>query len=251
MEELPMYEGFANVYEHMMNNIPYEQWFEALQKYLGSHGITKGRICELGCGTGIMTEKFAAAGFSMIGVDQSVDMLALAKQKQEESGSEILYLNQNMEEMELDGTVDAIISVCDSVNYLLQDDSMKALFARVKEYLNPGGYFIFDLKTVYCYRNLIGNQTWVEQDEEVSYIWENYFYEDQDINEYMLTIFRKQPDSELYERIEEAHYQRAYGIDHLRAMLEENGLTMVECFDEDMKNQPNENSERIYVVAKA
>ena len=246
-----MYEGFANVYDHMMNNIPYDQWFEALRKYLEKCGVTKGRICELGCGTGIMTEKFASAGFSMIGIDNSVDMLAQAKQKQEESGSEILYLNQSMEEMELDSPVDAIISVCDSVNYLLQDEAMSALFARVKKNLKPGGYFIFDLKTVYCYRNLIGNQTWVEQDDEVSYIWENYFYEDQDINEYMLTIFRKQPDSDLYERIEEAHYQRAYDVDLLQKLLEENGLTIVECFDEDMKRQPDFNSERIYVVAKA
>lgn len=246
-----MYEGFANVYDHMMNHIPYEEWFEKLREYLKNHGITEGRICELGCGTGIMTEKFAKAGFSMIGIDKSVDMLALAREKKEESGSGILYLNQNMETMELDAPVDAIISVCDSVNYLLQEEAMTSLFSRVKQYLKPGGYFIFDLKTAYCYRNIIGNQTWVEQDEEISYIWENYFYEDQDINEYMLTIFKKQPDSELYERIDEAHYQRAYTIDRLKELLEENGLKMVESFDEDMKNLPHENSERIYIVAQA
>ena len=116
-----MYEGFANVYDHMMNHIPYDEWFEKLLQYLQNHGVTEGRICELGCGTGIMTEKFAAAGYSMIGLDKSEDMLALARQKQEESGSQILYLHQNMEEMELDAPVDAMISVCDSVNYLLQE----------------------------------------------------------------------------------------------------------------------------------
>lgn len=245
-----MYEGFANVYDHMMNHIPYDEWFEKLLQYLQNHGVTEGRICELGCGTGIMTEKFAAAGYSMIGLDKSEDMLALARQKQEESGSRILYLHQNMEEMELDAPVDAMISVCDSVNYLLQEDLMNALFARVKKYVKPGGYFIFDLKTAYCYRNIIGNQTWVEQDEEVSYIWENYFYEDQDINEYMLTIFKKQPDSDLYERIEEAHYQRAYSIDCLRELLADNGLSMEECFDADMVHRPNETSERIYLIVR-
>lgn len=245
-----MYEGFANVYDHMMNHIPYDEWFEKLLQYLQNHGVTEGRICELGCGTGVMTEKFAAAGYSMIGLDKSEDMLALARQKQEESGSRILYLHQNMEEMELDAPVDAMISVCDSVNYLLQEDLMNALFARVKKYVKPGGYFIFDLKTVYCYRNIIGNQTWVEQDEEVSYIWENYFYEDQDINEYMLTIFKKQPDSDLYERIEEAHYQRAYSIDCLRELLADNGLSMEECFDADMVHRPNETSERIYLIVR-
>lgn len=245
-----MYEGFANVYDHVMDQIPYEEWFIKLQKYLKESGIESGRICELGCGTGIMTEKFAGAGYEMIGLDLSVDMLALAKLKQVETGSDILYLNQNMEVMELDSPVDAFISVCDSLNYLVQEEQMEAVFRRVEKYLKPGGYFIFDLKTAYCYRNVIGNQTWVEQDEEVSYIWDNYFYEDQDINEYMLTIFRKQPDTDLYERVEESHYQRAYQIDQLKLLLEEAGLTFVESFDEDMINPVQEDSERMYLIAK-
>lgn len=245
-----MYEGFANVYDHVMDQIPYEEWFEKLEKYLKDHGIESGRICELGCGTGIMTEKFASAGYDMIGLDQSVEMLALAKVKQVETKSEILYLNQIMEELELDSPVEAFISVCDSLNYLLQEEQLTSLFGRVEKYLKPGGYFIFDLKTAYCYRTVIGNQTWVEQDDEVSYIWDNYFYEDQDINEYMLTIFRKQPDTELYERVEESHYQRAYPLDVLKQLLEESGLTFVESFDEDMINPVQEESERIYLVAQ-
>lgn len=245
-----MYTGFANVYDHMMEHIPYEEWFGKLKEYLVEKGLQSGRICELGCGTGIMTEKFARAGYQMIGLDKSVDMLSLAKQKQEETGSDILYLNQDMKELELDKPVDAFISVCDSMNYLLQEDEMTELFSKVKKYLKPGGYFVFDLKTVYCYRNVIGNQTWVEQDEEVSYIWENFFYEDQDINEYMLTIFRRQPDTELYERIEEAHYQRAYSLEQLESLLAEAGLTLIDSFDEDMENPIRENSERIYLIAK-
>lgn len=245
-----MYGKFANVYDHMMNDIPYDKWYEKLLAYLQEHGVKDGRICDLGCGTGIMTEKFAGAGYEMIGLDNSLDMLSLAKTKQEESGSSILYLHQDMQKMELDAPVDAFISVCDSVNYLLQEDEMESLFRCVKQYLKPNGYFVFDLKTVYCYRNVIGNQTWVEQDEEVSYIWENYFYEEQDINEYMLTVFRKQPQTDLYERFEEAHYQRAYSVDCLCRLLEQAGLTMVESFDEDMKSPVSANSERIYVVAK-
>ena len=245
-----MYEGFANVYDHVMNNISYEEWFGRLKSYLEDHGIKEGTICELGCGTGIMTEMFAKAGYQMIGVDRSGDMLALAKNKMSESGSDILYLQQPMEKLELAGPVEAVISVCDSINYLLQEEDMISTFSRVKKYLKPGGYFIFDLKTAYCYQNIIGNQTWVEQDDEVSYIWENYFYEDQNINEYTLTIFKKQQEGELYEKIEEAHYQKAYSIERLRSLLEKSGLEMVECFDENMQTEQTANSERIYVVAK-
>lgn len=245
-----MYEGFANVYDHMMNHIPYEEWFERLKSYLAEHGITSGTICELGCGTGVMTELFAGAGFQMIGVDQSADMLAIATTKKMKTGSDILYVEQKMENLELAEPVDAIISVCDSINYLLQEEALNAVFERVHKYLKPGGYLIFDMKTAYCYRNIIGNQTWVEQDEEVSYIWENYYYEDSDINEYMLTIFRKQQDSDLYERIEEAHYQKTYTIPALKILLNQNGLEVVDCFDETMQEKPTENSERVYIVAK-
>ena len=245
-----MYEGFAGVYDQVMDNIPYEEWFEKIRQYLSSHGMTEGTICELGCGTGTMTELFAGAGYRMIGIDVSPEMLALAHIKREESGSDILYLEQSMEEMELAEPVDAMISVCDSVNYLLQDEQLEGLFAGVKRHLRPGGYLIFDVKTAYCYQNIIGNQTWVEQDEDVSYIWENYYYDDRDINEYMLTIFRRREDG-LFEKSEEAHYQRAYDIPTLREKLEQAGLTWVEAFGSDLTSEPGETDERYYIVCKA
>lgn len=245
-----MYEGFATVYDHMMDHIPYEEWFEKIRTYLTAQGIAEGTLCELACGTGTMTEFFAGAGYQMIGVDRSAEMLAVAHEKKLESGADILYVQQDMENLELAEPVDAVLCVCDSMNYLLQEDSLLNTFARVKEYLKPEGCFLFDLKTAYCYRNIIGNQTWVEQDEEVSYIWENYFYEEEDINEYMLTIFRKQQDSGLYERMEEAHYQRAYPVEKLKSLLEQAGLTMTACYDDSMTKAPQPDSERIYVIAK-
>ncbi len=245
-----MYEGFANVYDQVMDNIPYEDWFERIHEYLKSHGIESGSICELGCGTGTMTELFASAGYQMIGVDVSPEMLALANMKQQKSGSDILYVEQSMDELELDAQVDAMISVCDSVNYLLSDEQLDSLFAGVKRYLRPGGYMIFDMKTSFCYQNIIGNQTWVEQDEDVSYIWENYYYDDRFINEYMLTIFRRREDG-LFEKSEEAHYQRAYDIDTMKTKIEQAGLTFVESFGGDMTSEPTDSDERHYIICKA
>ena len=244
-----MYENLSSVYDQVMDNIPYEEWFERLHTYLQEKGIAGGTICELGCGTGTMTEFFASAGYSMIGVDISPEMLSLANMKKEETGSDIIYLEQPMEELELDEPVDAMISVCDSVNYLLHDQQLEDLFDRVKRYLKPGGYYVFDLKTSYCYTQIIGNQTWVEQDDNVSYIWENYYYEDECINEYMLTIFKKNKDG-LYEKSEEAHYQKAYSIEYLRPIIEKAGLQFIEAFGSDLKSVPTDESERYYIVVK-
>ena len=116
--------------------------------------------------------------------------------------------------------------------------------------IRPGGYMIFDMKTAFCYQNIIGNQTWVEQDEDVSYIWENYYYEDRFINEYMLTIFKRREDG-LFEKSEEAHYQKAYNPDIMREKIEAAGLEYVETFGGDMMSEPTPSDERFYIVCKA
>ena len=246
------YSSFAQVYDLFMDNVPYEEWSRYLISLLKEYQVTDGTVVELGCGTGKMTRLLADAGYDMVGVDNSAEMLEIAGERQEEEErNDILYLLQDMRELELFGNIRAIVSVCDSMNYILEPEDLKKVFGLVKEYLAEDGVFIFDLNTVHKYRDLMGECTISENREESSFIWENYFYEDQDINEYMLTIFRKQADSELYERTEEAHYQRAYDMDTLKRLIEKNGLALVSFLDEDMKQMPNETSERIYVIVQA
>lgn len=231
-----MYETFAGIYDDMMEEIPYEEWFERTWKFLADKNIVGGTICELGCGTGTMTELFARAGYDMIGVDLSADMLAQALNKSEEAGLDILYIQQDMAELELGTAVDAVISLCDSMNYLAEEQDMKKTFRHVYEALKPGGYFFFDLKTAYCFRELFGNEVRVEQDENMTCIWENYFYEEEAVNEYSLTIFRRQPGSDLFERTEEVHEQRAYEIEEVKQWLAECGFCNIVCFAEDSRD---------------
>ena len=246
------YSSFAQVYDLFMDNVPYEEWSRYLISLLKEYQVTDGTVVELGCGTGKMTRLLADAGYDMVGVDNSAEMLEIAGERQEEEErNDILYLLQDMRELELFGNIRAVVSVCDSMNYIMEPEDLKKVFGLVKEYLAENGVFIFDLNTVHKYRDLMGECTISENREESSFIWENYFYEDQDINEYMLTIFRKQADSELYERTEEAHYQRAYDMDTLKRLIEKNGLALVSFLDEDMKQMPNETSERIYVIVQA
>ena len=246
------YSSFAQVYDLFMDNVPYEEWSRYLISLLKEYQVTDGTVVELGCGTGKMTRLLADAGYDMVGVDNSAEMLEIAGERQEEEErNDILYLLQDMRELELFGNIRAVVSVCDSMNYIMEPEDLKKVFGLVKEYLAEDGVFIFDLNTVHKYRDLMGECTISENRKESSFIWENYFYEDQDINEYMLTIFRKQADSELYERTEEAHYQRAYDMDTLKRLIEKNGLALVSFLDEDMKQMPNETSERIYVIVQA
>ena len=146
---MSMYENFARVYDTFMDNVPYEEWSRYLIGLLRREKIEDGLVLELGCGTGSMTQLLSAAGYDMIGVDNSEDMLEIAMEKKTGSGLNILYLLQDMREFELYGTVRAVVSVCDSINYITEEEDLLQVFRLVNNYLDPGGIFIFDMNTVY------------------------------------------------------------------------------------------------------
>ena len=243
------YESFASVYDMFMDNIPYEEWCEYLHKLMKFYGVEDGLVLELGCGTGSMTELLAERGYDMIGIDNAPDMLEIAQEKKMESGADILYLLQDMREFELYGTVRAIVSVCDSMNYITEEDDLLEVFSLVNNYLDPGGVFIFDLNTEYKYKKVLGDSVIAENREESSFIWENWYDEETQINEYDLTLFIRE-ESGLYEKYEETHYQRAYSLDTVCRLLQEAGLKLEAVYDAFTMDAPGKRSERVYVVAR-
>lgn len=244
------YTSFASVYDTFMDNIPYEEWAEYLIRLLKEYGIQDGLVLDLGCGTGNMTELLAAAGYDMIGIDNAEEMLDIAMEKRAESGHDILYLLQDMREFELYGTVKAIVSICDSINYITEEEDLLEVFRLVNNYLDPKGIFVFDFNTVYKYSEVLGNQTIAEDRDECSFIWDNYYYEDEQINEYELSLFIKETDSDLYRKYQETHFQKAYELETIRGLIEQSGLEYITAYDAFTKNAPTGESERVYVIAR-
>ena len=152
------YSGFAEVYDLFMDNVPYQAWSRELIRVLRQYGISDGLVLDLGCGTGKMTRLLSEAGYDMIGLDSSEEMLGIAME-QGTKGSDILYLHQDMREFELYGTVRAVVSICDSMNYMMDEKELRSVFSLVDNYLDPGGIFIFDLNTLYKYREILGETT--------------------------------------------------------------------------------------------
>ena len=243
------YSDFAKVYDLFMDNVNYEEWSQYLCEILKENGIDEGLVLELGCGTGTMTELMAGAGYDMIGVDNSEEMLAEAMEKRTESGHDILYLLQDMQEFELYGTVRAVISVCDCMNYLLEEEELCEVFSLVNNYLDPGGLFVFDMNTVYKYQELLGSQTIAENRPEGSFIWENDYDAQTGINVYELALFLPREDG-LYEKSEEVHYQRAYSCETITKMIKKAGLELVAVYDAYTKNAPEETSGRLTFIAR-
>ncbi|MCR5452544.1 MAG: class I SAM-dependent methyltransferase [Lachnospiraceae bacterium] len=249
-----MYQAFAEVYDLFMEDVPYDRWAKEIIGLLKEEGIDDGLVCELGCGTGQMTRRLAAAGYDMTGIDASFDMLMKAREYEAEG---ILYLEQDMREFELYGTMAAIVSVCDSMNYLTDDGDMEKVFSLVKNYLDPGGIFIFDVNTVYKYENILGEQIITDNREEGSFIWENYYDRQKRINEYELTLFIRdrqlsgENGEDLYKKYEETHFQRAYGIDEITEKVNESGLILKKVLDTDTMQTPSNTSERVcFVIQK-
>jgi len=250
------YTGFATVYDTFMDNVPYQKWHTFLLKLLHEYGISEGLVLDLGCGTGNMTELLADSGYDMIGIDNSQEMLAIAEGKrqsiEQDEERSILYLLQDMRAFELYGTVKAVVSICDSVNYITKPEELVEVFRLVNNYLDPGGIFIFDFNTEYKYREILGNQIIAESREDCCFIWDNFYDEDDCINEYELNLFVKDYDDEnkRYLRFQETHFQRGYTLDEMKSLLSISGLEFLAAYDDYAKRGPAKVSERILVVAR-
>ncbi|MBO4325369.1 MAG: class I SAM-dependent methyltransferase [Lachnospiraceae bacterium] len=246
------YTGFAEVYDRCMDNIPYDEWAQNIRNLLHKHGIKDGIVCELGCGTGEMTERLSEMGYDMIGIDSSEDMLMEAREKLYERSETdepgILYLQQDMRELELYGTVAACVSVCDSMNYLLTKDDLLTVFRLVNNYLDKDGLFLFDMKTEACFAAL-GDETRVEQFRDATVIWENSYRKRKKQNCYRITMFLKDRGS-MYEKLQEVHVQQAYSAETVKQLLTEAGMVFLGALDAETLEPADETSERILFLAK-
>ncbi len=268
------YTDFASVYDTFMDNTPYAEWAGYILSLLEQYGAAsfdgieaehgKGTeigtedalaaernvIVDLGCGTGTLTELLADAGYDMIGIDSSQEMLSIALEKRERSGRDILYLQQDMRELELYGTAGAMVSVCDSLNYLLEEEDIVETFRLVNNYLYPKGIFVFDFNTVYKYETVIGDATIAENREDCSFIWENFYDKEAQVNEYDLTVFVRAEGEDRFRRFTETHFQRGYTLEEMEGFLERAGMEVLFALDADTHQAPGAQSQRIYLAAR-
>ncbi|HKL79484.1 MAG TPA: class I SAM-dependent methyltransferase [Mobilitalea sp.] len=245
----PYTTDFARVYDILMDHIPYEDWAVYIGKLLNKSNINSGIVLELGCGTGIMTRRLAKKGFDMIGIDTSEEMLSIARELKGAGNDDILYLCQDMREFELYGTVSAVICVCDSMNYMLEEEDLLKVFRLVNNYLDPGGLLIFDMDTPYAFEEVMGDTTFAMNREEGSFIWENTFYPEEMINEVNLTLFIPQEEG-LFQKVEETHVRKAYTIEKIKQLIEKAGMEWVAVYDELSEEEPQADSERVYILAR-
>ena len=242
------YTGFAYVYDEYMDNIPYEEWGQYMIALLKENGVSgDSSVPELDCGTGTVTRMLAKEGYDRVGLDMSEDMLSIASEKTFEEGSQVIYTCQDMRDFEVPYEVDGMISIGDSMNYITSVPDLESVFACVSENLKKGGVFIFDLKTIHFFRDILAENTYAENREDSAFIWDNYYDEKERNNEYELAVFVKNEDG-TFDRFEEQHYQHGFTIDEVTGAVNKAGLTVKNVYNAFTKDIPDDKSERLYFV---
>lgn len=242
------YSGFAQVYDFLMKDVDYDGWVDYVEEIFLRESYKPNNILELACGTGNITNRLAKRGYNIIGVDISNEMLTLAKSKAYDLGLDVNYVNQDIRELDYNKKVDSILCLCDGFNYILEEDDLLSIFKKIFSSLKQDGVFIFDISSYFKLTEILGNNVYAENYDDVSYIWQNYFDYETNICELDLTIYKRK--NELFERYEEYHYQRAYKLEEIFDLLKKAGFNNIYAYNAFTFQKFKFNDERVNFVCK-
>jgi SAM-dependent methyltransferase len=245
---MPAYQAFAGLYDALMDDVDYDAWAGYYLALIGRMGVTPRSLCDCACGTGAMSVRFARQGMRVTGVDLSVDMLELARRKALQYGVQVMFVCQDMCRLALPRPVDALVCACDGVNYLLDDDRLRAFFTSARKALKPGGALAFDISSAFKLRQTLGNNFFGEDRDDVAYLWSNRFDEAAETVTMDLTFFTREADGR-YRRFDELHVQKAHEPEHLLALLAECGFSGAQVFGDRNFNFPDADEARIHFAA--
>lgn len=240
------YERFAEVYDELMTDIPYDGYVEWVKKYAPANEFPN--LLDIGCGTGTMAEKLYHAGYQVIGLDLSEEMLAVANDRLQEKGISIPLYAMSM--VELDGfeELDVAIIPIDSINYVTEEEDVYETLTRIYESLRKGGQLLFDVHSSHYIENFIEASPFTYDDGKITYVWHTEEGEYEDSVFHQITFFVEQENG-LYERFDEEHFQRTLPFFTYEAMLKEIGFTSIEITADFTEEKPNETSNRIFIRA--
>lgn len=241
------YEVFAGVYDACNEDANYETLAEQLLRRLRTHGIREGLVVDLGCGTGDLTLHLADAGYEMIGVDLSEEMLCVLQDKMAERDiGGVLLLRQDLCHLDLYGTVQAAVSTFDTLNHIGPFEQFKAALSRCALFIEPDGLFMFDLNTPYKQEVVLANNRYTMENDEILLEWENHYYADRRATQIDLAITYKDDGETYMENFEEY----AYTLQQIQDACGEAGLFIEEICDGETFGKVTPTSNRYLITAR-
>lgn len=244
------YSQFASVYDCLMSDVDYKKRTSYLLKLFKKHGKVPTLLLDLACGTGGFSNQMALNGIEVIGVDMSEEMLSAARENSVDLGTDVLYLCQKAEELDLYGTVDGVICCLDSVNHITNIKNLEKAFKNVSLFLEQNCLFIFDVNTVYKHKSVLANNTFVIEQDGIFCVWQNEFDEKKLSTDISLDFFIEAEEEGIYERFGECFSERAYTDEELCGLLEKSGFSVEAIYGDLTEESPNDTCERKIFVAK-
>lgn len=243
-----MYNNLASVYDKLMEDMPYVEWADFIEKIIEKEKIQVKNILDLGSGTGSISSLLSARGYQVTNLDFSQEMLDKAKEKYEISGVNGAFLNSDIRDIDFQEEYDCIISTFDTLNYFTEEDELENIFERVFKALRNQGLFLFDLNTLYKFEKILGKEIYTYNTEEIVYIWENEYNKNTEILEIDLSFFiKKEEDS--YRRFNEYHVQKYYCPEKIEGMLKRSGFSVVRIFQDLEFKEPEDKGIRNFFAA--
>ena len=248
---MEQYSSLAMCYDKLNSDFNYEALARFIKNEISENEYVKSSlVLDLACGTGRLTFLLRELGYDMTGVDLSEEMLSYARDESFKRGIDnILWLNQDMTDFELYGTVDACVCTLDSLNYLTNIKDLEKCLSLVKNYLIPDGVFVFDLNTPYRFEKIYGDNSFVLEDEDTFLSWQNHYSKSSKICNFYLTIFDKQPNG-LYERYDEIQREKCYSMKQIKSLLSRLGFEIIHIYGDFDKSPVTDQSEKWYFTVR-
>lgn len=246
------YGNFAYYYDLLTENVDYESRCDYITALLAENGIGKGILLDLACGTGTMSLLLSKKGYDVIGVDASEEMLSQAQEKKMEANADIIFLQQNMEDLDLFGTINAAVCTLDSINHVTDEETVREIFRRVSLFMENAGIFLFDVNTPYKHKEVLGNNTFIYDMDEVYCVWQNSTDENL-LTGISLDIFERDTEADeddVYYRYSEDFCERGYDLELLKEILTENKFEILAVYEEMTREPVKSDTQRAVFVAK-
>ncbi len=243
-----MYNGFAKYYDTLITELSYRDRAIYFKKIIDKYLPDTKLVLDMGCGTGSLCVELANFGYDVTGVDISMSMLSEAMNKLSDCEHSILYLCQDMRQLDLYGTMDTVISALDCINHITSEEELAMVFARLQNFVTDDGLFIFDVNTPYKHSHILANETFVYDMDDVYCVWQNTLEEDNATVNISLDFFEYEDGA--YYRSNETFKEKAYPISTIEKLLNNNHFTLEAVYDEDSFNTPTSTSQRWVVVAR-
>jgi SAM-dependent methyltransferase len=238
------YGRFAYLYDKLMSDVPYERWMDYVKQYVPTTGAS---VLDVACGTGTITQLFVQHGYNVTGIDLSEEMLAVAAEK---VGDKVPLYAQDMSQLDVGKTFDVVTIFCDSLNYVLEEEDIQRTFTCAYEHVKQGGYFLFDVHSLYKIHEVFANETFTVNDEDISLIWNCFEGEYEHSVEHELTFFTKDENHDYYHRFDEFHIQRTFEPTQYIKWLVGAGFEVVSISAEYGTEDVAETSDRLFFAAR-